>query len=458
MALYFSQQPTLGWYSLQSKLDQSHRLYRLGDAIDWDRMQEVLQVFYKSRGRRQLPIRLMIGLHIIKHLYNLSDAKVVGMLKENIYWMHFCDISPDWLTGAGKKILDRSSMSRFRGRIGAKGMSLIEGVIREQLLEAGLIEAREMTTDSTVVEKHIAYPTDSNLLDRGRKKLVQVVSTLKKQGVKVKGGLRNYAKKGKRAILGIIKLGKDRQERIEKHTMELAKMAQHTLTQTKKELEKAKRRLAQIRGKVEVRVEEQLRRSIAQGEKLCQQVKQVIHQSRQRFKGVHIKDKLYAYHEAHVTAVVKGKRSKPREYGIKVNVSIDTKGFVVNHEEYTKNKNDSKLLDPALKCWEEVTGALPKQLNADRGYLQKRSQQSRRYQSIPQVCIPWRGKTKNPDHRKAWYKRGMSNRPKIEATIGHLKQDHGMGRSRYRGFAGDRMTVGWATAAWNLNKWMKMTA
>ncbi|OPY10452.1 MAG: hypothetical protein A4E69_03353 [Syntrophus sp. PtaB.Bin138] len=41
---------------------------------------------------------------------------------------------------------------------------------------------------------------------------------------------------------------------------------------------------------------------------------------------------------------------------------------------------------------------------------------------------------------------------KIEPVIGHLKNDHRMGRCRYKGKTGVTTNVAWATIAWNTKK------
>lgn len=453
MALNFSSQPTLGWYSLQSKLDLSHELVRLAAKIDWDGICEALRPYYKARGRRHLPIRLMVGLHLLKHRFNLSDAMVVGFLRENWYWMYFCDVSPEWMMGEGKRVLERSSMSRFRGRIGDKGVAAIEKILRDQMQAEGLIDPKRMTTDSTAMEKNIAYPTDSSLLDRGRRRLVKIVVSLTRQGVKGLKNFRTYAKKGKKALLAIVKLGKDRKERIQTKTLELAQLARHVVTQTKKMLVRAKRQLGKTDNFLR---REALKETIRQGCQLLRQVAHVIRQSRERFKGRHVKNKLYSYHEPQVTVIQKGKRSKPTEYGCKVNLAIDSNGIIVSHQEYTKNHHDSTLLEPALKAWEQATGRLPDQLNVDRGYRQKQENRTRRYHNIPRICIPPSGNAVSPDKDKRWYRRGLSLRAGIEAVIGHLKQDHRMNKSRYQGFRGDKINTGWAIMAWNTKKWMRL--
>ncbi|MBW2306848.1 MAG: transposase [Deltaproteobacteria bacterium] len=46
--------------------------------------------YYKKRGGRPKFTRLMVGLHILKHRYNVSDEQAVQYLHENNYCQTFC--------------------------------------------------------------------------------------------------------------------------------------------------------------------------------------------------------------------------------------------------------------------------------------------------------------------------------------------------------------------------------
>ncbi|MCB1637066.1 MAG: IS5 family transposase, partial [Xanthomonadales bacterium] len=122
-------------------------------------------------GRPALPVRLMAGLLYLKHAYDLSDETVCERWLENPYWQFF--------TGEvffqTRLPCDPSSLTRWRQRLGEAGM--------EELLAQTIAAARTMKAvtvhdldrviiDTTVQEKAVAYPTDSRLLEVGRRKLV----------------------------------------------------------------------------------------------------------------------------------------------------------------------------------------------------------------------------------------------------------------------------------------------
>src|SRR5260370_28605786 len=101
-------------HRLSNILDQRHELLRLAGLIDWARFDHDYGALYAEQGRPGLPTRLMVGLHLLKHVKALSDEQVCAQWVENPYFQAFCGAT--YFQHALP--LDRSSMSRWRGRIG----------------------------------------------------------------------------------------------------------------------------------------------------------------------------------------------------------------------------------------------------------------------------------------------------------------------------------------------------
>ena len=86
-------------------------------------------------------------------------------------------------------------MTRWRRRIGEEGverllMETIEAAHRGNVVKAKSFE--KVVIDTTVMEKAVAYPTDSRLLERGRQYLVKLAATL---GIKLR---QNYNRQAPR--------------------------------------------------------------------------------------------------------------------------------------------------------------------------------------------------------------------------------------------------------------------
>jgi IS5 family transposase len=448
MSLQKAYQMTIIAGVFQAKLNPKHELLILAEKIDWERLAEELAPNYSKVGRAGKPIRLMVGAHILKHMHDLSDEDVVKRLNGDIYWMSFCGIdepfaTPDWTP------LDASTMTYFRKRIGSAGVNKIEQVVRDQLLGDNRINPKSQFVDTTAMEKNVTYPTDTNLLDKGRKRVLAGFKKLKKLGRKLKIG-RTFARKARKVLLQIIKLGKDRQERIKNGATQLAEYARNVLSRVPKALRKARKHKSEAKQNQIEAVQEQIRRD-------AELLARVIAQTEARYAGTHLKNKVYSFHEPQVTCIAKGKRGKPNEFGSKVSIAVDKNGFVVTHQEYDNNVGDSTTLEEAVCGWEAATGQTPKNLAADRSY--HLPSYPAKVTEVQRIAIPRTGATKHPDSDKKYFRRLQRKRASIEPVIGHLKQDHRMDRCRYKGFDGDRINVSLAVVGWNTRKWMKqMTA
>src|ERR1700741_3234422 len=183
----------------RSRLDQiidlEHALAKLARTIDWRFLEEKFGAVYQDGpGRPPLPTRLMAGLAILKHTYDLSDEGVCERLVENPYYQYFC----------GEEFfqhrlpLDRSSMTNWRNRMGEERL---QALLQESLAVAtrtGAMRPNDLgcvIVDTTVQPKNITFPTDAKLMNRAREKLVKLAKTL---GVELR---QSYVRVGKLTLI-----------------------------------------------------------------------------------------------------------------------------------------------------------------------------------------------------------------------------------------------------------------
>jgi IS5 family transposase len=82
-------QQNLFYSPLSDMLDMNDPLIALSNAIDWKIFENEFSKFYSKDGSPAKPIRLMVGLLILKQLENLSDESIVIQWKRNPYYQYF---------------------------------------------------------------------------------------------------------------------------------------------------------------------------------------------------------------------------------------------------------------------------------------------------------------------------------------------------------------------------------
>ncbi|RWA76480.1 MAG: transposase, partial [Mesorhizobium sp.] len=168
-----------------------HELVRLAQAIDWPVLEERFGAVYSDGpGMPPLPTRLMAGLAILKHTFNLSDEVLCERWVESPYFQYltgetfFCHTLP----------FDRSSMTRWRSRMGEER---IVALLQESLslaIKTGAMkpaDTRQVIVDTTVQPKNVMFPTDAKLIHRARERLVRLA---KRKGLHLR---QSYMRVGK---------------------------------------------------------------------------------------------------------------------------------------------------------------------------------------------------------------------------------------------------------------------
>jgi len=74
---------------LLDQLNPKNPLLRLADNIPWDYFETEFSPLHSDQGRLAKPIRLMVGLSILKHLEDLSDETLIDRWVRDPYQQVF---------------------------------------------------------------------------------------------------------------------------------------------------------------------------------------------------------------------------------------------------------------------------------------------------------------------------------------------------------------------------------
>lgn len=398
---------------LVDMIDPGHELVKLAVLLDWGMFEREWAGFFPShKGRPATEPRLVAGLLYLQHAYRLSDEAVVARWVENPYYQHF--------TGETffqhRLPIDPSSLTRWRKRIGEEGVEWMLTQTIQAGQKSGVIDegsAKRVAIDTTVMEKNIAYPTDSRLYERAREQLVVLAQ---EAGVDLR---QSYARLAPRLALQVGRYA---------HAKQFKRM--------RKALKKLKgytgRVMRDLRRHLDDIPEGDLRdRVIA---KLAL-VSQLLHQQP---KGA---DKIYALHEPEVDCISKGKARVRYEFGCKVSVAATLdEGFVVGMRSFPGNPYDGHTLGPALEQVAILTDQHPDLAVVDRGYRGHGETRTR-------VLIS--GTRRGLAPRLV---ADLRRRSAIEAEIGHMKTDGRLSRCPLKGTVGDALFAVLCACGHNIRK------
>lgn len=415
----------------RARLDQlvnpEHELVRLAGLIDWRFLDERCGAAYSdAAGRPPLPTRLMAGLAILKHTYNLSDEGLCDRWIENPYFQlfcgetFFCHVLP----------FDRSSITRWRQRMGEERLNALLAetlsvAVRTKALQVS--DLAQVVVDTTVQEKAVMFPTDAKLTDRARTRLVRMA---KRHGI----GLRqSYVRVGKAALIMHQRYAHAKQ--FGRAKAKLRKLRTY-LGRTMREIERAIIDRPELNGI--------FRRELFNATRVYE------HKRGRRKKNAPPPKyaPIYSLHAPEVECIGKGKAHKPYEFGVKVSVATPLKPaaggqFILHAAALPGRPYDGHTLAPVISGIEAITGVELKRIVADKGY--RGGNAPKPYDMRVYITGQKRGMTDA-------IKRLMKRRAAVEPVIGHQKTDHRMGRNFLAHATGDAANAVLSAVGYNVRR------
>lgn len=395
-------------------IEKGHELCLLAAKIDWDEIEKNLSQYYcEDNGRTSIPIRKVVSLILLRRIFDLSDEQVVSRWKENPYWQYFSGET----FFQHQDPFDPTELIKFRKRIGESGAeSLLK--ISINLFEKKEMQEKEVLIDTTVQEKNITFPTDTKL----QKKIIEKVRDIAdKEDIQLR---QSYRRTLKQLMID---------QRFREHP------------RRKKKARAAARKIHTIAGRMVRDIERKM--TTKQREQYHDKLllfNMVLEQKREG------QNKIYSLHESEVKCIAKGKEAKKYEFGNKTSiVKTSNSGIIVGAMAFSENLYDGDTLEPQLEQVKRLVGELPKFGITDRGYRGRKSVLGTK------IVTPKPLPSSTNSYQKQKARKRFRKRAGIEPIIGHLKQDHRMGRNYLSGVHGDKINTIMAATGFNLKKMLR---
>ncbi len=410
------------------------RLRKLSEILD--RQPEILDLVaadlidtsVAAVGRTGLSAESILRCLLLKQQRGFSYEQLAFHLSDSVTYRTFTRL-PARLSPS------RSCLQSTIRSIKPETLERAHQVLTRNLLDTGIASLDKLRIDSTVVASNIAPPSDSQLLNDG----VRVISRLLAKS-KTDTGLKvRFTDKRKAAKSLAFRIFNAKKSIKDELYPELLKIARWVVRQANRghqqvvdgaEASAATRKwlgaLAHYKGLTEQVIEQTERRVI-------------------RSERVPSGDKIVSLFEPHTDIIVKGFRDV--QYGHKINLSSEVRGFITALTIEEGNPGDKTLFLPVLDYHRSVLGRLPRSVVADGGYASQANVAAGREMGLRHVVFhkPVGVSLTAMGVKSKTFNALRHFRAGIEGNISEFKRAFGAAKARWKGHDGFKAFV-WASA------------
>jgi len=398
--------------------NQDHEFVILRQVIGWQSLIEQLTPFYHARkGRIGKSLRTMVALLIVSRWRQLSDDQVVQQVKENRYMQYFCNVSDVELSG----FIDSSSLSRFRQRLGKKGIAIIESSVFHRFRHAGIIDGDTLLMDSTVLPNHLIYPNDVRLIHQAFSKMAAFT---RREQLPIWWD-ETHLKKRWRAF------GRSKAKQRPTYLAEFYLLFVPALETFQHHIDALQ--------------------TSPKDSQLLAVLELLRFQTEQKLKGErHIENRLVSLDEIDARPIKKGKTYPTCEFGSTVQMTFNRQGFMITTENFIGQPGDATLYAETFDRFQNRMQTAPRTVVTDLGF-RSRDNFKATPDSVSNVFLGHSGAVIS-EQRDFCHKA----RSATEGFIAVAKNLRGFGKSLYKRLTGDRIWTLLCQTAYNLKKFMQL--
>ena len=415
------------------EMNPENRWVKKAAMIPWDEIEDRYAGLFPSKvGMPAKPLQTALGSLLIQKEYGYSDRELVEQIKENPYYQYFIGLPgyeykapfvPSLLVEFRKR-LDENVLTEINEMIAAyndpddpsDGDSNSSGNSDNTNNEKDADTVSEpenegtLILDATCAPQNIAFPQDINLLNEAREKLESMIDQICCEYNFYKP--RMYREKARESYLALAKCRKRTGKRIRKAigqqlrfiSRDLGYIDMFVLYNDVVLTEKQKNRLDVIK-------------------ELYEQQKYMYDNKTHK-----VKDRIVSISQPYIRPIVRGKAKAPVEFGAKLDMSIDEKGFARLEKLSFDAYNEQDVLVTAIENYRKRTGHYPERVLVDQIY---RNQKNRAYCKSKNIRISGKAlgrpkKDPTPEEKKIAHQ-DNTDRIEVERGFSLAKRCFGMG-------------------------------
>jgi len=393
------------------KLDPENRWLKIAKLIPWEKIESKYKRYFSEIGRPASDCRLANGILLLKHMTGFSDDEIVKFVNENPYMQVFCGLDQF----STEPLLNSSSLSKIRKRLGEKYFAELERETYEVLIERKIIKGKGMLMDATVFPEYVRYPTDISLLNEARE---WTVRQIKRLGDSLGNKVRTYCRKALKEYLNFSKKKSRSRKLIRKTRKSLLQYLRRNVKQMQSLVDEAVQQGVKIEKKVLDRFDV---------------VRTVLNQQFEMYrrKKNRIDDRIISLHRPWTRPIVRGKSGdKKVEFGPKASLSY-VDGFVFLDHISSDNFAEAARVDAQIEQYNSLFGHKPPYVTADKIYGNRKNRKLLKENEIRDAFEPLGRKARKQNPSDRWFKQKQRERNRIEGSFGHAKNHFSLDKIKY---------------------------
>ena len=346
-------------------------------------------------------------------------------------------------------MMDFTTFCKLRNCIRPKTWKKINRALGEHAVTQELIDGDRLRLDTSAVETHIHWPSDSSLMWDTYRVLARLIEQAREIDPALVGDRRLHTRRARRLAVKISRKSSKKPASAESLKPLYEKLIPMVNTmmdwaQSVDDALKSRARKCRKDG-----VDKAMMKTLAENlhHYRCLGLR-VVHQATLRVlcgEQVPNDQKLFSIFEAHTELLKRGKAGKPIEFGHMIQIGQVSSKFITDYEVFEHKPVEHQLVPPALENHKKLFGQYPETLAADKGYYENMATIESLGEKIELVSIAKKGKRSEEESMREAdpeFRFAQRFRAGVEGTISYLKRILGLYRCVAKGWDHFVSTVG----------------
>ena len=311
------------------------------DKVPWDELVKIGKKAYKSDYWKDKPnARIMTGLFVWSCI---TDDQTYRNIEDEFKFNNLCAYACGF-KNINKRNIHYTTLLKFEEHLGEENVLRIKDIIENISVDKQPPNSKgRHSSDTTVFESNITFPTDTKLMETVR--LFLVKNIINKYQKEVNQDHRTYNRTARKDFLDFAKKRITSQKQVHKIKKIQLQYLKRNIYQAKEVLgnlkEKVDKNEIQLKGKDNQKAFQKLKTKF-------EIAKQIYSQQYDLYKGEKIKDRIVSFHRPNVRPIFRGKAKKRTEFGLKVQSSLMGKALIIGKISYD-NFHDGKGTKEAIE-------------------------------------------------------------------------------------------------------------